>query len=145
APEWPALNGDTDVDVAVIGGGITGLSVAIQLKRAGKRVAVIETGRIASGATGYTTAKVTSLHGMMYADLLRDAGENLARQYAEANEAGLAEIARLVDDLGIDCDFRRADAYTFTEDESQVEQIRAEVDAAVQLGLPASFVLETEL
>lgn len=145
APEWPTLNGDTEVDVAVIGGGITGLSVAIQLKRAGKRVAVIEAGRIASGATGYTTAKVTSLHGMMYADLLRDAGENLARQYAEANEAGLAEIARLVDDLGIDCDFRRADAYTFTEDESQVEQIRAEVDAAVQLGLPASFALETEL
>lgn len=147
APEasWPPLNGDVEVDVAVIGAGITGLSTAAMLKRAGVRVAVIEAGRVASGATGYTTAKVSSLHGVMYADLLEDTGEDFARQYADANEAGIAEVARLVDELSIDCDFRRGDAFSYTEDADQVERIQAEVDAATTLGLPASFTTTTEL
>ncbi len=128
-----------------IGAGITGLLVATQLKRAGVRVAVIEAGRVASGTTGYTTAKVTSLHGLMYRDLVDNAGDELARQYADANQEGLNQIARLVDEFAIDCDFRRADAYTYTVEESQVHRIQAEVDAAAQLGLPATFTQTTGL
>lgn len=143
--DWPRLEGDVNVDVAVIGAGITGLSVATQLTRAGARVAVIEAGRIAAGATGYTTAKVTSQHNLFYHDLKETAGEELARQYADANEAGLAEIARQVNDMTIDCDFRRADAFTYTEDANQLKRIQAEVDAASSLGLPATFEESTEL
>lgn len=143
--DYPTLNGDIDIDVAVIGAGITGLSAAAMLKHAGMRVAVIEAGPIAAGATGYTTAKVTSLHGLTYADLAKDAGQELARQYADANEAGLAEVARMVKDFAIDCDFRRADAYSYTEDADQLDRIHAEVEAAASLGLPASFTSTTEL
>nr|MDP9473914.1 FAD-dependent oxidoreductase [Chloroflexota bacterium] len=86
---YPPLSGEVAVDVAVIGAGITGLSVATLLKRAGVRVAVIEAGRVASGVTGYTTAKVTSLHGLVYAGLARDLGEERAGLYAEANQAAI--------------------------------------------------------
>lgn len=61
--DYPSLTGGTSVDVAVIGAGITGLTAAALLKRAGKTVAVVESKRIVRGATGYTTAKVTSGHG----------------------------------------------------------------------------------
>lgn len=142
---WPTLTEDIDVDVAVIGGGITGLSAAAMLKRRGVTVAVIEAGRIASGATGYTTAKVTSLHGIMYADLVEHAGKDQAQMYADANEAAIEEVAKLVDAFDIDCDFRRADAYSYTIDPNQVDSVRAEVDAALSLGLPASFTETTEL
>lgn len=142
---YPPLAGDIDVDVAVIGAGIAGLSVAAMLKQQGARVAVIEAGRVASGVTGYTTAKVTSLHGAMYADLLKDAGEEQARLYGEANEAAIAETAAMVERLGIDCDFRRGDAYTYTIDPNQLEKIHAEVEAAASLGLPASFTNTTDL
>ena len=57
------LHGDVEADVAVVGAGITGLTVALLLKERGRRVVLVEAGRVASGATGYTTAKLTVVHG----------------------------------------------------------------------------------
>lgn len=142
---WPALDRDIDVNVAVVGGGITGISVAWRLQQAGKRVAVLEAGRVAGATTGHTTAKVTSLHGLSYARLRDDAGDEAIRQYATANQAAIAEMARTVEAEEIDCDFHRAAAYTFTTDASKVSEIEAEVEAAKTAGLPASFTTETEL
>ena len=133
------------VDVAVVGGGITGLTVALLLQRTGASVAVLEAGRVAAGATGYTTAKVTSLHGLTYAALERDFGKEGARAYAEANQAALAEMARLVADLAIDCDFERLPAFTYTERSGSIASIEAEVEAAVRAGLPAGFTTDVDL
>lgn len=143
--DYPPLSDDLHVDVAIIGAGITGLSVAAQLKRVGAKVAILEAGRVASGATGYTTAKVTSQHGLMYRDLIDRAGKELAGQYAEANEAAISEIGRQVNELGIDCDFRRGNAHIYTKDINQLERIEAEVDAGRSLGIHASFQKDTEL
>ena len=142
---YPPLSGEVTVDVAVIGAGITGLSTAALLKRAGARVAVIEAGRVASGVTGYTTAKVSSLHGLTYASLEKRLGPDAARTYGEANQSGIAEIARLVTELAIDCDFERLPAFTYTEEAEQVASVEAEVDAARRAGLAASFTSETDL
>jgi glycine/D-amino acid oxidase-like deaminating enzyme/nitrite reductase/ring-hydroxylating ferredoxin subunit len=131
--------GDLKVDVAVLGGGITGLTTALLLQQAGASVAVVEAGRIASGVTGSTTAKITSLHGLTYAKLTSTFGAQGARIYGEANQAGLELIARLVEELGIDCDFERLPAFTYTEDPERVSAIEEEVEAARQAGLPASF------
>jgi glycine/D-amino acid oxidase-like deaminating enzyme/nitrite reductase/ring-hydroxylating ferredoxin subunit len=135
----PYEGGDLRVEVAVIGGGITGLTTALLLKQAGVSVAVIEAGRVACGVTGSTTAKVTSLHGLTYAKLASTFGQEGARVYGEANQAGLELIARLVEQLGLDCDFERLPAFTYTEDPQQVSTIEEEVGAAQQAGLPASF------
>lgn len=143
--DYPQLSGTVHVDVAVIGAGITGLSVASQLKRAGATVAVLEAGRVASGATGYTTAKVSSQHGLMYRDLIDRAGMELAGQYAEANEAAIAEIARQVKELEIDCDFHRGEAHVYSTDVEKLDRIENEVDAARSLGILASFQRDTEL
>jgi FAD dependent oxidoreductase len=64
--DFPALQGKVAVDVAIIGGGIAGLTAAVLLKESGTTVAVIEAGHVIQGVTGYTTAKVTSLHGLIY-------------------------------------------------------------------------------
>lgn len=100
------------VDVAIVGGGISGLMTAKLLKTAGKTVAVLEGARIACGVTGYTTAKITSQHNLIYDKLTRAFGVDKARAYAEANQAGIEEIARLVCEQSIDCDFVRTEAYT---------------------------------
>ena len=65
------MPGDTTVDVAIIGGGIAGLTTALLLKEEGKRVAVIEADHIVEGITAYTTAKITSLHNLIYDHLER--------------------------------------------------------------------------
>ncbi|MFV8754521.1 FAD-dependent oxidoreductase [Nannocystaceae bacterium ST9] len=142
---YPALAEGVHVDVAVLGGGIVGITTAWLLGQAGLKVAVVEARRIVAGVTGNTTAKVTALHDLVYRHLIDHAGEDRARQYADANQSGLAEIARLVALLNIDCDFTRASAFTYTEFEAQVEDIEAEVDAAVKLGLPAKLVHSCEL
>src|SRR5215218_524954 len=69
--------GDLKVDVAVVGGGITGLTTALLLQQVGASVAVVEAGRVACGVTGYTTAKVTSLHGLTYAKLTGTFGKRV--------------------------------------------------------------------
>ena len=144
--DYPAYTPDGRVvDVAVVGGGITGLMTALLLAETGSSVALLEAGRVASGVTGYTTAKVTSLHGLTYASLERTFGRSGARTYAEANEAGVSGIARLVKELGIDCDFESLPAFTYTEDAARVAEIEAEVEAAARAGLAASFTTDVDL
>ncbi|HSH23688.1 MAG TPA: FAD-dependent oxidoreductase [Acidimicrobiales bacterium] len=142
---YPTLTGELDVHVAVIGGGITGLTTALLLAQAGRRVAVVEAGRVASGTTGYTTAKLTSLHGLIYADLVAQHGLDKARQYADANQAAIATVRRLVDQLGIDCQLETQDAYTYTAEAERRADIAAEVEAATSVGLAATYVEHIEL
>ena len=87
APQLPRLERALDVQALVVGAGITGLLTALALKRAGAEVAAREVG---SGATGYTTAKLSSLHSLSYADLTSSHGPERARLHGEANEAGIA-------------------------------------------------------
>ena len=144
-PEYPALDGDIEVDVAVIGAGLTGLTTARLLAGSGPSVAVIEAGRVCSGVTGYTTAKVTSLHRLVYRELIDRHGEERAAVYADANQAAITRIADLVADDGIDCDLEAAEAFTYTADAGHVGEVEAEVEAALRLGLPARFTTDTDL
>ncbi|MGI8440020.1 MAG: FAD-dependent oxidoreductase [Thermoleophilaceae bacterium] len=145
APVRPALDGDLSVDVAVIGGGIVGLTTALLLKRGGASVAVVEAGRIGHGVTGHSTAKVSSLHGLVYGEITARFGERAARIYGEANEAAIERIAGFVEEERIDCDFERAPAFVYTESQGEADALRQEAAIARGLGLPASYVEEVEL
>jgi glycine/D-amino acid oxidase-like deaminating enzyme/nitrite reductase/ring-hydroxylating ferredoxin subunit len=145
APVRPRLEGALQVDLAVIGGGITGVTAALLARRAGATVALLEAGRIGGGVTGYTTAKVSSLHGLSYARLTSRFGAEGARAYGEANEAGLERIARFVTELEIDCDFERRPNYTYGISPSDRSDVEDEVEAATKVGLPASLVESVDL
>ena len=142
---YPPLTGEPRVDVAVVGAGMTGVVAAVLLKEAGATVALVDSRRVAAGVTGFTTAKVSSLHGTIYDSLTSSFGEDGARAYGEANEAALAWIAEQVTARGIDCDFRRRDNYTYAAEESSRETVEKEAEAAIRLGLPAAFVEDVPL
>src|SRR4051812_3355708 len=97
-------------DVAVIGGGITGILTAWKLQKAGLGTVLIEKNRIVENTTGNTTAKVTAQHYLIYQDLVSKHGKEIAQAYGEANQRAIDEIEKLIDALGIDCDFARDDA-----------------------------------
>ena len=99
---YPALDRDLHVDVAVVGGGIVGVTTALLLAKEGPTVALVEADRVVGGVTGHTTAKVTSLHTLIYAELAQRLDEDAARLYGEANEAGLETIRRLCTEHDID-------------------------------------------
>jgi glycine/D-amino acid oxidase-like deaminating enzyme/nitrite reductase/ring-hydroxylating ferredoxin subunit len=144
-PHFPTLEASITVDVAVIGGGITGLTTAHLLKAAGKSVAVVELGRIGQGASGNTTAKLTVGHGLIYAELLREQNEEVARHYADSNRAAIDRIEQIVAEAGITCDFERADNYVYTESSDRVAAIEDEQRAARRAGIEAVLTTETDL
>lgn len=143
---YPPLSGDTRVDVAILGGGIVGITAAYFLKEAGvSSVAVIEADRIITGVTGHTTAKVTSQHSLIYDYLISKFGKDQAQQYAESNQAAIEKIASIVSSKNIACDFVRKPAYVYAGSEESTGVIRNEVDVAQSLGLPASFKADLPL
>ena len=142
ASDYKPLTKPPSVDAVVIGGGITGLTTALLLKREGLTVALLEAGRIASGVTGYTTAKVTALHGLIYQDLVGRHGPERAAAYARANSAAIETIREIADTEGIECDLVTADAFTYAETLEGAESIDKEAEACREAGLDAD-VLET--
>jgi glycine/D-amino acid oxidase-like deaminating enzyme len=93
---FPSLKNDISVDVAIVGGGIAGITAAMLLKRAGKTVAVLDAQQIATGVSGHTTAKVTSLHQLIYAELIKEIGERKTQIYADSNQAAVERVAKFV-------------------------------------------------
>lgn len=142
---YETLADELTVDVAVAGGGIAGLVAAYFLSQQGLKVAVVETLRIVQDVTGYTLGKITSEHGQRYGLLARTLGQEKAQVYADANMAALERIVSIIQSNGIDCDFKRADAFLYTEFEENIPVIKAEVEQARRLGLPASYTGETPL
>ena len=144
-PRRAALETDLEADVAVVGAGIVGLTAALLLKQAGKRVAVLEMAEVAGGVSGYTTAKITSGHGSIYSALESKHGAEVAARYAQANQEALASIAALVEQHQIDCDFERRANFVYATEDSGKAKITEEIEAARRAGLPVEMVLETDL
>ncbi len=137
---YPALEQDIKVDVVIVGGGITGISCGYLLKNEGLRVAVVEWKNVAQGATGHTTAKVTTQHRLIYNRLYQTRGLEQAEQYAEANKAALAFINKTILDNNISCDHSTLPAYVYTEREDYVQKLWDEAEVAQRLGLQAEFI-----
>lgn len=144
-PSFPRLGADTSVDVAIVGAGIVGLTTALLLKRAGRSVAVVEARRVGAQVTGNSTAKISSQHGLAYADLIDRHGMAKAQAYAKANQQAIEQIAAIVGDLGDACDFERKPSYAFSRTGKDIEAIREEGDAAARLGLPSVYVTEAPI
>jgi glycine/D-amino acid oxidase-like deaminating enzyme/nitrite reductase/ring-hydroxylating ferredoxin subunit len=142
---YPSLATDLTADVVVIGAGIVGLTSAYLLHSAGKKVILLEANRVGQGSTGFSTAKLCSLHSLLYQKLESSYDLSTAATYAAANQAGIELIAKLSSDLAIDCDFERQSAYTYTTDKEYVDSIRTEAGIVQKVGLPGTFTTETNL
>jgi glycine/D-amino acid oxidase-like deaminating enzyme/nitrite reductase/ring-hydroxylating ferredoxin subunit len=136
---YPAVAGDATFDVAVVGGGLVGLTTALMLKRTGASVAVIEADRVGAGVSGNNTAKVSALQATVYSDIAGTHGQAAAADYAAASMAGVDLVADIVNQENIDCDLRRRIAYTYAISEPERSAVEAEAAAARQAGLPVTF------
>ena len=129
---------DGPVDEIVVGAGITGLTTALLLARAGRRVAVIEAREVGAVATGNTTAKVSLLQGTKYSQLLRYQSKDVAGAYVEANREGQGWLLRFCEDHGVPV--QRRPAYTYAASEGELSTVRKEYDAAKSLGLDVTWL-----
>ncbi|WP_152393550.1 FAD-dependent oxidoreductase [Paenibacillus guangzhouensis] len=137
---FPALQEDIQADVAVVGGGISGITTALLLAREGLHVVLLEAGELLKGTTGHTTAKVTAQHDLIYHELIQHVGLEKAQYYYRANQEAIQFIKELVHQESIDCGLTDQDAYIYTNDEQYLRKLELEMQAYEQLGIHGELV-----
>lgn len=138
------LKSQEEAEICIIGGGITGLSTAYYLTKAGKKVILLEREELADKATGNTTAKITSQHGLFYNYLIENNGKDIAKKYYMANQEAIKNIEKIIEEENINCDYKKQSAYVFTQDAKELEKIKKEIKAIEAIGGEAKFVQEIE-
>lgn len=142
---YPSLKNDISTDVLVIGGGITGITTASELQKEGLRTVLIESDKICHGTTGYTTAKITAGHNLIYSSLINHFGLEKSQQYADANQYAINYIKDKVNNNNMDCNFSIQPNIVYTTEPINLGKIQEELVACMRLGLPAQFVDSIEL
>jgi glycine/D-amino acid oxidase-like deaminating enzyme/nitrite reductase/ring-hydroxylating ferredoxin subunit len=126
------------VDELVVGAGLTGLTAALLLARAGRQVAVVEARHVGAVTTGNTTGKLSLLQGTKLSRMLRLQSTSVVEAYVEANLEGQQWLLRFCADHGVPVQTR--DAITYAATESEVDTARQEHDAAETVGLDVRWV-----
>jgi glycine/D-amino acid oxidase-like deaminating enzyme len=138
----PSSSSGEPVDVAIIGGGIAGLTTAYLLSKSGKKVAVIEDGYIGSGETGRTTAHITHALDDRYYNLEQKHGLDGARNAADSHTAAINLIESTVKEENINCDFERLDGFLFLDPTDRKESLNKELEATHRAGITTTEIVE---
>jgi glycine/D-amino acid oxidase-like deaminating enzyme/nitrite reductase/ring-hydroxylating ferredoxin subunit len=143
-PRFAKLDQNLQVDVAIVGGGIMGLTAAYLLKRAGKTVALLERNRLATIDTGHTTAHVTAVTDLRLQDIAKTFGKDAARATWDAGAAAIDQIVSNIRREDIACDFHWLPGYLHAPlgkpvDESARQELQNEADLANELGITAAY------
>ncbi|NBI07278.1 FAD-binding oxidoreductase [Senegalia massiliensis] len=138
--EYPKLDKDLYVDVAIIGGGIAGILAAYEIAKLGKSVTLLEARKLIYGTTGFTTSKLSAQHNIIYNELIERYGKEKARNYYDANMEGIEIIKNIAKKHDIKCELKEQDAYVYTIDKSKVSHIKKEAKAYENLSIDGELV-----
>jgi glycine/D-amino acid oxidase-like deaminating enzyme/nitrite reductase/ring-hydroxylating ferredoxin subunit len=129
---YEPLSKNIKIDVAVIGGGFSGLQIAYQLLKRGRSVVVIEDGLIASGETSRTSGHVTSYVDGRLHRLKKLFGIESLRHIIQSHIDAIDEIERIANSEGIACEFKRVDGFLFSTPNDQ-KMIKEEAKALQEI------------
>lgn len=144
-PAWPALTAERDVDVAIVGGGITGLTAALLLATQGRSVIVLEARRIGQGTTGRTSAHLTGVQDCGFHTLESRFDAATARTAWETSCTAIDRIEALCEEHGIQCDFVRIRGYQLDMEGDDHQWFERHRKAAERCGIPFDLVESPEL
>jgi glycine/D-amino acid oxidase-like deaminating enzyme/nitrite reductase/ring-hydroxylating ferredoxin subunit len=132
----PVLDCPEQADVAIVGAGIAGLSVAYELLDRGQSVVVLDRGEIGSGMTARTTAHLATALDDNYSELIKARGLDCARLFYQSVKASIDRIAAIQTIEDIDCDFSRLDGYWVLAPTTPASELDNELKACGQIGVP---------
>jgi glycine/D-amino acid oxidase-like deaminating enzyme len=138
-PTFPKLEKSIETDVAIIGGGMAGLLSAYTLAKAGKKVVVLEKGKLAESVTMYTTAFLTEIIDTDAEDVCRMLGLKKAKIMYGSHMAAIALMQRIVKEEKIDCDFAHISNYIIAEDRGEADDLEDEMDVLKVLTINATL------
>lgn len=132
------------VDVAVIGGGFTGLGAALRLAREGVSVAVLEADHVGAGGSGRNGGHLNNGMAHGYADAKALFGAERAQALYKAYDRSIDLIESVIGEEGIDCDFRRSGKLKLASKPSHVAALRANFELLHREVDPETPFLEWE-
>lgn len=142
--EYPVLRGRRSADVAVIGGGLTGITVALWLCKAGLRVALAEAGRIGRGTTAHCAGLVSLGGEALYERLERKHGLSVAAAYADTQLAAFRAVRDLAREQGVSSGWVDTDAQIVAQDEHAAAMLLREASAMQRAGIAASLTRSSQ-
>ncbi|SDZ80325.1 FAD-dependent oxidoreductase [Pedobacter hartonius] len=132
-------------DVIIVGAGITGLTTGLLLQKAGKKCLILEAGKVGFGTTGGTSAHLNTFFDATYPEIEHDFSVQAARQVADSGKDAMGIITALVKEYGIDCDLEYKDAYLFSENETETDQLLEILEASRRAGIDVSEANHNDL
>ena len=142
--QFPALGKNLNVDVLVIGAGVTGASAAYLLKKAGLKVVLAERDRVASIDTGHTTAHLTYITDVSLQELASNFGNDHAQAAWDAGAAAVDQIESIVREEEIECEYTRVPAYAHAAldgaSKEDIDSLKKEAVLANKLGFDATYL-----
>src|SRR5512145_315106 len=142
-PAFGPIDRDVSVDVAVVGGGLVGISTAYFLKMAGLSVALLERDVCAAIDTGHTTAHLTLVTDELITDLVKNFGADTAAAVWHGGRIALDAIEANIAMEDIACDFRRVPGFLHQALEGEglsKDELQQQARAASELGFEATYV-----
>ncbi len=132
---YEKLDRNLETDVVVVGGGISGVTIAYCLVRSGLKVVLVEDGNIGSGETGRTTAHLVSALDDRYYNLEKMFGKRKTKLIAESHRRAIDFIEMVIQNEGFECDFERVPGYLFLHPTDKPGSLEKELEAAKRAGL----------
>jgi glycine/D-amino acid oxidase-like deaminating enzyme/nitrite reductase/ring-hydroxylating ferredoxin subunit len=143
-PTFPTLDRDLDVDVTIVGAGLTGITAAYLLRKAGKRVVLLDRDRVASADTARTTAHLTYVTDQRLHHLVNKFGRDGARAFWEAGAAAIDQIWQLVQETRVECEFRWVSGYLHEPlrgaDDKERDRLQEDARLAIDFGFDARYI-----
>lgn len=138
----PKNKEEQQYDVIIAGGGITGITLGVQLQREGKRCMIAEAQTLGFGTTGGTTAHLNTFMDTPYPQMINDFGLEGAKLVADAAREALALVKGNVERYSIECGFEEVPGYLFSQNEQQSRELEDIAEACKKVGVECAFVNE---
>jgi glycine/D-amino acid oxidase-like deaminating enzyme/nitrite reductase/ring-hydroxylating ferredoxin subunit len=137
--DFPCLAGDASTDVAIIGGGITGITAAYLLSKAGLKTTVLESLRVGGGTTGFSTGNLYCTVDETLQSIHSKYGTDKVKSVVESRQSAINLIKSLVQQFNIDCELTDAPFYFFVEEQDNISKVEKEAEAAKDAGLAVTL------
>ena len=141
---FPVLQKDFNADVLVVGAGVTGITTAYLLKKAGLKVILIERERVATIDTGHTTAHLTYVTDVRLHKLAENFGDDHAQAAWDAGAAAIDQIENIVAEEQLDCEFQRVPAYLHVSvdgfSKKDISSLKKDAELASKFGFDAIYL-----
>lgn len=144
-PTYPSLEEDIDVDVAIIGAGITGATTALKLAKHGLKVAIVEAKQICGGTTGDSTGNLYVPIQANFQDVIKKFNVEVAKIVAQSRRFAIDYIAQIVQENNLSCHFGWRPWYIYTDEVDKLNFLDDEIEAFQKVDLPVQYVSEMPL